>query len=60
MQEMLRSLFLSKGIRVPEQDYDFLVSGWTSLEQLKKSVEKSELDDFNIALLNIPIGGKEK
>jgi hypothetical protein len=60
VQEMLRSLFLSKGIRVPEQDYDFLVSVWTSLEQLKKSVEKSGLDDFNIALLNIPNGGKEK
>jgi uncharacterized protein (DUF488 family) len=57
MQDMLRSMFESKGIKVPEQDYDYLVTSWKALSLLKGSVEQAALDDSNIVLLHIPNGG---
>jgi len=57
MKEMLRSLFATRGIPLPEEDLENLAVNWDVINQLKASAQHVPLADFNIALVHIPKGG---
>jgi hypothetical protein len=59
MKEIIKHLFDSKGISVPEHDYPFLVEQLELLNGYKQRIDQMQLNDFDIILRHVPKGGDE-
>jgi hypothetical protein len=57
MKNIIKHLFDSKGISVPEYDHPFLVEQIELLNGYKQKIDQMQLNDFDIILRHVPKGG---
>ncbi|GMA62778.1 hypothetical protein NZD89_23515 [Alicyclobacillus fastidiosus] len=60
MQNIVQDLLTLRGIRVPEEDLEFLQVQFRALAEMRASVEELRLDDADIALVNVPCKGSRE
>ena len=56
MKLFILDVLESKGVIVPREHLDELATRWQAIEDLKRETEQALLDDYDIALRNIPGG----
>ncbi len=60
MIDYVKAVLDSKGIHLPEGDYEILAQSMEGLAQLRKAAEEELLDTMNMQLFFIPGGGERK
>lgn len=57
MQNIVSDLLALRGIRVPEEDLEFLQAQFRGLSEMRASAEELRFDEADIALVNVPSKG---
>lgn len=57
MKAAIIQLLMSKGLEVPQRDYELLAERWEAVQLKKRGFDQVELKEYDIALRPITGGG---